>query len=102
MRSLALNRRNWVVSTISNLIHQSLPRITPLDPRTVRRLKWLIIAISLAGSLRLNRLLQALPYGKAQSLKAAETARSWSLTEARYPEAFFFARFRGFRHPNGR
>jgi len=65
-----------------------------MDARAVRRMNWLILAIIVAGSLRLNLLVQAVSYGRANSVRTAETALSLFLSEADYPALLLFARFR--------
>lgn len=77
-----------------NLIRQALPKHRHIDPRIVRRLNWLLLAIILAGTVRLNRLVQTLPYGRADSVKTAETALSLFLAEADYPAHLLFSHFR--------
>lgn len=75
-------------------MRQAVPKYRPMDARTVRRMHWLILAIILAGSVRLNLLVQALPYGPADSVKTAETALSSFLAAVDYPASLLFARFR--------
>jgi len=94
MRRAALRKRNFVTRTLSNLLGRAACSMRPVDARTMRRINWLILAIIVAGSLRLNLLLQAVPYGQANSVKTAETSLSVFLAEAEYPSSVLFARFR--------
>ncbi|MCR4405675.1 MAG: hypothetical protein NUW24_01960, partial [Anaerolineae bacterium] len=94
MRRAALHKRGWVTRTLCSLMRQAVPKYRPMDARTVRRMNWLLLAIIVAGSVRLNLLVQALPYGRANSVKTAETALSSFLTEVDYPASLLFARFR--------
>lgn len=71
MRRAALRKRNFVICTLSNLLRRAVHNMRPMDARTVRRINWLILAIIVAGSLRLNLLLQAVPYGQANSVKTS-------------------------------
>ncbi len=58
-------------------------------------MNWLILAIIVAGSVRLNLLVQAVPYGEAQSVHTAETSLSLFLAEADYPASVLLARLGG-------
>lgn len=94
MRRAALHKRGLVTHTLCSLMRQAVPKYRPMDARTVRRMNWLLLAIIVAGSVRLNLLVQALPYGRANSVKTAETALSSFLAEVDYPASLLFARFR--------
>jgi len=93
MRRAALHKRGFVTRTLYSLVRQAVPKYRPMDARTVRRINWLLLA-AMAGSVRLTLLVQALPYGRANSVKTAETALSSFLANVDYPASLLFARFR--------
>lgn len=94
MRRATLRRRSLVSRTLSSLLRGAIRTMHPMDPRTVRRLHWLILAIIVVGSVRLNLLVQGVPYGRARSAATAETSLSAFLAEVDYPASVLFARFR--------
>lgn len=95
MRRTAIYRRGFVTNLLRDLVQQATQRTSRIgDGRVVRRMNWLLLAIILAGTVRLNGLVQRLPYGRANSVKTAETALSLFLAETEYPASILFARFR--------
>ena len=95
MRRAAIHRRVFVTNLLSDLVQQATQRSSRIDDgRVVRRLNWLVMAIVLAGTVRLNGLVQTVPYGQANSVKTAETSLSLFLVETEYPASMLFARFR--------
>jgi len=95
MRKAAIKRRGFVIKVSRGLMRGAAQHYQrQLDPRIVRRMEWLVLAILLAGTVRLNVLVQTLPYGTAGSVKTAETALSVFLAEAHYSAHILFARFR--------
>ena len=94
MRPTAIQQRGYVVKLCGRLMREAAGHYHRLqDPRIVRRMNWLVLAILLAGSVRLNLLVQTLPYGAATSVKTAETGLSLFLATAHYDGRMLFARY---------
>ena len=85
MRPAAIRQRDHVVKVCGLLMREAAGHYHRLqDPRIVRHMNWLVMAIFLAGNVRLNLLVQTLPYGVATSVQTAETGLSLFLaTDAR-------------------
>jgi Transposase DDE domain len=95
MRPATIRQRGLVVKVCSGLMREAAGHYHRLqDPRIVRRMNWLVLALLLAGSVRLNLLVQTLPYGTATSVKTGETGLSLFLATAQYDGRMLYARYR--------
>ena len=95
MRKDIVRRRRLVVKTLKGMMRQAVGGCRGIeDGRVVRRLNWLVLAIILAGTVRLNGLVQQVAYGQAGCVQAAENALSIFLMQTDYPAHRLFARFR--------
>lgn len=94
MRQAAIRQRGFVVKLCGGLMREAAGHYHRLqDPRIVRRMNWLVLAVLLAGSVRLNLLVQTVPYGAATSVQTAETGLSLYLATAHYDGRLLFARY---------
>ncbi len=95
MRQAALHERGVLIKLLLGLTRPAIGRCDrEIDPRTVKKLNLMILAAIVAGSLRLNLMAQAVPFGRAASVKNTENSLSWFLDKAQYPASIVFSRVR--------